>query len=148
MTRWKYDTDPHDPLVALRIPVTSKWPVFSYLAALHRDGHRPTDREAMMLAMFIRSVRLVGYPREDREAMAAEPFDIHQSASTVIFHKYLRDDWGYRLSTWQTGSAFAPPSPHVSTRTTGPLPLTGVLSLAWSAALGGKEGQPYPGEID
>lgn len=130
MTRWKFDTSPKDPLVALRIPVTSKWPVFPYLVAFHKGSpHRPTAQEALMLSSFAEMRKTYGFGTADQNAMDDEPFDYHKSVPTVIFHKYRHNDWGYRLSTWTTGSAFAPPSPKVATRTIGPMSLLQVMDM-------------------
>ncbi len=134
MTRWKYDTDPHDPLAVVRVPVTSKWPVFPYLVALHKEGHRPTAAETSMLVSFLDYRRQHFFNAEQRREMERDPFDTDPTSTTVIFHKYQRNDWGYRLSTWP-GSMFAPPSPRVSTRSTGPLPLGQVMDLVWSSPL-------------
>ena len=47
MTLWKFDADPNDPLVALRIPVTSLFPALGYFAVFHVESReRPTEREA------------------------------------------------------------------------------------------------------
>ena len=44
---WKFDADQHDPLTALRIPVTSFSPCWKYTATLDRESEaRPTDLEA------------------------------------------------------------------------------------------------------
>jgi hypothetical protein len=133
MTRWKFDTSPRDPLVALRIPVTSKWPVFPYLVAFHRDSpHRPTAREALMLSSFAEAVKAHRFTEDEQRGMDDEPFDYTHRCATVVFNKYQRDDWSYRLSTWKTGSAFAPPPPRVATRVVGPLTLVELTDLIWS----------------
>lgn len=137
MTRWKYDSDPHDELARLRIPSTTRWPMYSYLAAFHRESaHRPTQAEALMIASFIGECRS-RFHLQEREAMTAQPFDISVGYPTIIFHKYLKDDWAYRCKGWQIGHEFTPPSPRVATRMFGPLSLVQLMDFLHQHASGG-----------
>lgn len=133
MTRWKFDVDPKDPLVSVRVPATGKWPVLPYLAAFHKDSpHRPTAQEGLMLSSFVEMIKTFGFSSPEQNDMDGEVFDFHPRAVTVIFHKYQRDDWGYRRNSWGEVKGFAPPSPKVATRTIGPLSLAEVMDLVWS----------------
>lgn len=130
MTRWKYDADQRDPLVSLRIPVTSMWPAFGYFAVFdRRSPQRPTRAEALMIASYIEYYKYRWYPEHLRDQLGELPFDIDPGVHSVIFHKYAVGDWGYRRSNWRLGSVFTPPSPRVGTRTIGPLTLLQLLDL-------------------
>ncbi len=130
MTRWKYDADENDALRILRIPVTGQWPMYHYLAAFHKESpHRPTQREAYILASFIEYLKS-RVPPDERARMDKEPFDIRSWGATHIFHKYQHDDWGYRRSSW--GQPFSPPSPAMKNRMVGPKTLLQLLhGLNW-----------------
>lgn len=130
MTLWKYDADQRDPLARLRIPVTSMRPLYSYLAAFHKESvHRPTEKETAMLVSFIEERKQNQYTGAERGRMSALPFDLNPGINTIVFHKYATADWGYRRRGWQIGSSFTPPSPHVATRFLGPLTLEQVMDL-------------------
>lgn len=136
MTRWKFDVNPKDELVALRVAVTGERPVMPYLAAFHKDSpHRPTADEALMLSSFSEMVKTYEFSAQEQNDMDNEPFDFHPRATTVIFHKYLRNDWAYRRGTWPEGR-LAPPSPKVATRLVGPLTLVQLMDLVWSDGYG------------
>lgn len=141
MTRWKFDADPYDPLVTMRIPVTGRCPGIPYLAAFHKESaKRPTPGESLMLASFIEMVKVQGFSVVERQDMDGETFDFHPRATTAIFHKYAVDDWGWRRNSWQT-DGFAPPSPRVATRATGPLSLLRLMDLIWSDPFDGVDEQ-------
>lgn len=102
---WPYggDADEHDPLTALRIAVTDSHPRCRYHVAFDRDSEaRPTDEEAAMLASYL-DLRLTWYNTSYRQRMAARPLDTDGSINTVIFHKWGRDDWGYRRASFTGG---------------------------------------------
>lgn len=130
MTMWKWDVDRKDPLVRLRIPVTSEHPVHSYIAVFDKDSpHRPTNREAYQLRSFIDQHMDHRFTTEEMEESLRNPFDVHVGVTPMIFHKYGVHDWGYRCRNWQTGTKFTPPSPRVPTRRMGPLSLVAVMDL-------------------
>lgn len=136
---WPYDAIEDDPLTALRIPVTKRRPERAYIVALHgipdmldeihdEPLHRPTDREAAMIAAYIDYIRQRTYNESWQHKMLAEPLDADPGHVTVVLHKYGTDDWGYRRSTWDT-SWFSPPKPALSPDR---LPLESVLDRASS----------------
>lgn len=113
-TDWPYDADQHDPLTALRIPVTSDYPGFTYTACFDRDSDvRPTDREARMIASFIEEYqeRWFGNGRW-RKVQQAKPFDM-DCYTTTIFHKWADDDWSYQICTWTAGPHWVPCGPRL-----------------------------------
>jgi hypothetical protein len=93
-TDWPYDADRDDPLTALRIPVTSFSPGFTYTACFDRESEaRPTDEEARMIASFIEEYQehFFGNGRW-RKVQQAKPFDM-DCYTTTIFHKWAEGDW-------------------------------------------------------
>lgn len=127
-TTWPYDADEHDPLTALRIPVTSAYPDWCYLTAFDRDSaERPTDTEAAMLASFNRQYIEYWYSDSYKQTLAERPFDIDGGANGVVFRKWGVDDWGYRRRTWTMGPMFVPQSPAFADRTLGPLSLAQLM---------------------
>lgn len=133
-TDWPYDADQHDPLTALRIPVVgSAWPRWFYIVAfdsgrLDDEQHRPTDREARMLASFLEEYIAHWYNDRWKAKMAERPFDIDGGANGVIFRKWGDDDWGYRQRTWQYGPTYVPEHPRIrDEKHPGPLTLVQVM---------------------
>jgi hypothetical protein len=108
-TDWPYDADQDDPLTALRIPVTSLWPGWKYVATFDRDSAvRPTDAEAAILASFIAEYKAHWYFPHYSEKLLERPFDIDSGQVTTIFHKRGEDDWAYRVATWEYGPMLVP----------------------------------------
>lgn len=129
-TDWPYDADQHDPLTALRIPVTHAHPQWRYTACFDRESEaRPTDAEAQMLASFIEEYREYWFNERYKAELSERPFDV--DAVTRVFHKWGSDDWSYRLVTWQYGPFWVPVAPRLRARETederGPLTLVAVL---------------------
>ncbi|MGW7359445.1 hypothetical protein ACWGI0_23135 [Streptomyces sp. NPDC054802] len=109
---WPYgtDADEHDPLTALRVPVTSWSPSRRYIAAFDRDSEeRPTAAEAGMLASFIQEYKSYHFNDWYQAKLLKEPLDV--DAVTRVFHKWGPNDWSYRLATWRHGPLWAPPGP-------------------------------------
>jgi hypothetical protein len=115
-TAWPYDADQHDPLTALRIPVTGAYPQKGYLACFYVDPSgngragdtpRPTDAEAAMLASYIAYLRTKYEPHVQRR-MAAEPLDTGDLAA-LVFSKRDNGSWAYRRAHWTEGPFFWPP---------------------------------------
>lgn len=129
-TDWQFDADRDDPLTALRIPVTSAYPAWRYIATFDRESEaRPTDAEAAMLASFIREYIEYWYTDSFKARLAERPLDVDGGCNTVIFRKYRTDDWGYRLDSWRYGPMFVPQSPQLR-ETSHERALLGPLSLA------------------
>ncbi|MFD7661300.1 hypothetical protein [Streptomyces sp. NPDC059788] len=113
-TSWPFgtDADEHDPLTALRIPVTGTSPAWRYIAAFDRESEaRPTDTEAQMLASYIEhyKVQFFGADSWYKRKLEQRPLDV--DAVTRIFHKWAEGDWSYRVVTWQYGPYWAPVAP-------------------------------------
>jgi hypothetical protein len=109
---WPYDADEHDPLTALRIPVTSAYPHWGYTATFDRESEqRPTDAEAKMLASFITEYREYFFNDWYKGKLSKRPFDT--DAKTTIFHKWGPDDWSYRKESWQYGPFWVPVAPRL-----------------------------------
>lgn len=112
-TDWPYDADQHDPLTALRIPVTSHYPDWKYTACFHIDSEvRPTDLEARQLVSFIDEYREHWFNERWKAKLAERPFDIDSGNPTWIFHKWADGDWSYRVSTWRYGPVWVPVFPN------------------------------------
>lgn len=152
-TSWPFgtDADRDDPLTQLRIPVVSSFnPRWRYVAAYLKpvtDGpdylkgppfgsnERPTDREAQMLASFIREYLHHWFHEGYISKLAGRPLDVDSGCKTWVFIKYGDDDWGYRVTTWTYGSTFVPPPPSFRERYPketggGPLTLEQVMDRA------------------
>lgn len=148
-TAWPFgtDADEHDPLTALRVPaVTSFNPGWKYVAAYLKpapddapdylkgppfaSNERPTDREAQMLASFIREYLHHWFHEGYRARLAERPLDVDSGCPTWVFIRYGPDDWGYRVTTWQS-AGFVPEAPAARERlgndATGPLTLEQVM---------------------
>ncbi len=149
MTRWKYDADQKDPLVKLRIPVTSMFPDWHYTACFDKESAvRPTEAEAWAIASFIRyrQERLIGGGWW-RRRYDNEPFDllIPSQEQTVVLHKWGHDDWSYRRVIWAAGPHWSPVSPRLrgtakdDGQLSGPAPLDRVLNRINDAAAGGRD---------
>lgn len=141
-TDWPFgdDADRDDPLTALRIPVTSTWPGWSYIAAFDRGSDaRPTDGEARMIASFIREYVERWYNDTFKARLAERPLDVDGGANTTIFRKYADGDWGYRRRTWTIGPCFVPETPRVADRKSGPLTLEQVMDREYSYGGDGEE---------
>jgi hypothetical protein len=107
---WPYDADQHDPLTALRIPVTSAYPLWRYTATFDRESEiRPTDAEGRMLASFIEEYREHWFNDWYKAKLSKRPFDT--DAVTRIFHKWAESDWSYRVATWEYGPVWVPVFP-------------------------------------
>lgn len=156
---WPFGTDAKqdDPLTALRIPVVGSFrPEWRYVAAYlntampgvpdHLAGppfssvQRPTDREAAMLASFIREY-LEHWFRDGYVVRLAErALDVDSGCNTVVFVKYGDDDWGYGRVSWEYGPTFVPGPPrsrgtqYEYVKTPGSLPLEQVMDLAHTVA--------------
>lgn len=133
-TDWPYDADQHDPLTALRIPVTSAYPRFRYIAAFDRDSEvRPTDLEARQFASFIEQYKVYFFGEDGwwKRKLEREPFDC--DAVTTVFHKWAEDDWSYRMVTWTFDPEWVPVAPRLRgtkydyERCRGPLDLARLL---------------------
>lgn len=112
-TDWPYDADRDDPLTALRIPVTSAYPDWRYIAAFDRESEvRPTDAEAAMLASFIEQYKVYFFGADGwyKRKLEQAPFDC--DAVTKIFHKWGEGDWSYRVVTWD-GPFWIPVDPRL-----------------------------------
>lgn len=130
MTRWKWDADPNDPLVKMRIPVASMTPLYPYIAVFHKESpHRPTEAETRMIRSFIDEHVELWLSAQADEMRTIQSFDTELGRNPVIFHKYGTRDWGYRRAHWQVGSMFTPPSPRVPSRRLGPMALAEVMDL-------------------
>jgi hypothetical protein len=131
MTRWRWDVDPKEPLAALRVPVTSRWPEHGYFATFDKGSpRRPTSSEVMMILGYIEYYRQRHYTPTEQLLLKGQPFDVDPSVETLILHKYAEGDWGYRRRHWQSELHFVPRSPKVVGRSVGPLSLQQVLDLA------------------
>lgn len=109
---WPYDADQHDPLTALRIPVTSAHPRWRYTATFDRESEvRPTDLEAAQLASFIEEYREYWFNDRYKAKLSERPFDT--DAKTVIFHKWAENDWSYRRDSWEYGPFWVPVAPRL-----------------------------------
>lgn len=111
-TAWPYDADQHDPLTALRIPVTSAFPGWRYIATFDRESEqRPTDLEAAQLASFIEEYKVYFFGADSpyKRKLEQRPFDT--DAVTKIFHKWADNDWSYRVDTWRSGPLWVPVFP-------------------------------------
>lgn len=112
-TDWPYDADRDDPLTALRIPVTSAYPAWRYIATFDRESEaRPTDAEAAMLASYIEQYKVYFFGADGwyKRKLEERPFDC--DAVTRIFHKWGDDDWSYRVETWDRGPFWVPVGPN------------------------------------
>ncbi|MFJ4787627.1 hypothetical protein [Streptomyces sp. NPDC088794] len=88
---WPYDADQHDPLTALRIPVTGTHPGHTYTACFDRDSEaRPTDTEAQQIASFIEEYQehYFGNGRW-RRIQQAKPFDMDCYTTHTLEDKWL-----------------------------------------------------------
>lgn len=109
---WPYDADRDDPLTALRIPVTSYYPDWRYIACFDRESEqRPTDAEAAQLASYIEQYKVYFFGADGwyKRKLEESPFDC--DAVTRIFHKWAEDDWSYRVVTWDRGPFWVPVDP-------------------------------------
>lgn len=114
---WNYhDADQHDPLSALGIPVTGSHPEYYYLSSFDRDSEcRPTDDEAIMLSSWIGYQRSLYKSYFVQEWFRDRPLDVVPGGhNTVVFHKWSRDNWGYRRTTYTSGPIFWPGSPNIN----------------------------------
>lgn len=130
---WPYDADLDDPLTKLRIPVTSEYPQWRYIATFDRSSEaRPTEQEAAQFSSYIEHYKdhFFGdgwYTRKLEE----RPFDI--DAVTRVFHKWAEDDWSYRIVTWEYGPFWVPVAPRLRggeydySKIQGPLSLVEVM---------------------
>lgn len=110
---WPYDADQHDPLTKLRIPVTSAYPDWRYIATFDRESEqRPTDAEALMLASYIEQYKVYFFGADGwyKRKLEEKPFDT--DAVTRIFHKWGANDWSYRVETWRYGPFWVPVGPN------------------------------------
>lgn len=126
------DADEHDPLTAMRIPVTGAHPGWRYIAAFDRDSEaRPTDLEARQLASFIEQYKDYFFNDWYKAKLLERPLDV--DAVTRIFHKWGEDDWSYRVVTWQYGPFWIPVAPRLrggqydDAKTSAPLSLVQVM---------------------
>jgi hypothetical protein len=113
-TDWPYDADQHDPLTAMRIPVTSAYPEWRYIATFDGESEaRPTDAEAAMLASFIEQYKVYFFGADGwyKRKLEEKPFDC--DAVTKIFHKWGAGDWSYRVVTWESGPLWVPVQPRL-----------------------------------
>ncbi|MFJ6729391.1 hypothetical protein ACIQPQ_31265 [Streptomyces sp. NPDC091281] len=132
-TAWPFgtDADEHDPLTALRIPVTGAHPVWRYIATFDRDSEaRPTDLEAAQLASYIEHYKEYWFNDSYKAKLMKRPLDV--DAVTRIFHKWGDNDWSYRVDTWQYGPFWVPRAPRLRGSRydevkTGPLTLAQVM---------------------
>lgn len=137
---WPYDADQHDPLTALRIPVTSFVPRWKYAATFDRESEaRPTDREAAQLASFIDEYRDHWFNDTWKARLAERPFDIDGGNPTKIFHKWADGDWSYRVVTWEYGPTWVPVFPRLRGTNLddrpnwkGPMPLVEVMDRIYT----------------
>lgn len=109
---WKFDADQHDPLTALRIPVTSEYPGWQYTACFDRESEvRPTDGEARMIASFIEEYQERYFGNGSwRKKQQAKAFDM-DCYTTSVFHKWADSDWSYRCARWVSGPFWVPVFP-------------------------------------
>lgn len=134
---WPYDADRDDPLTALRIPVTSAWPGFTYTAVLDRESEvRPSDHEARMIASFIEEYQTNWFGDGHwRKIQQAKPFDMDCYTTTVL-HKWAENDWSFRQVRWP---GWTPAAPRLrgteldSPRYPGPMTLAEVMEAAHRA---------------
>jgi hypothetical protein len=133
MTTWPYDADEHDPLTALRIPVTSAYPSWRYIATFDRESEaRPTDTEAAMLASYIEQYKVYFFGADGWYKRKLEEAPLDVDAVTRIFHKWGEGDWSYRIDTWTSGPFWVPMAPRsrggrYDTVKLGPLTLVQVM---------------------
>jgi hypothetical protein len=109
---WPYDADREDPLTELRIPVTSAYPDWRYIACFDRESEAlPTDREAAQLASYIEQYKVYFFGADGwyKRKLEEKPFDT--DAVTRVFHKWGDDDWSYRIVTWTSGPFWVPVAP-------------------------------------
>ncbi len=107
---WPYDADRDDPLTALRIPVTSAYPEWTYIAVFDRESpERPTDAEAAMIASFIDEYKHHWYDSWFRDKILTRHLDVEARQITTVFHKRGPGQWAYRRVTWETGPFMIPP---------------------------------------
>lgn len=111
---WPFqDCTQDDPLVAMRIAVTSSHPSWAYLVAFDSESpERPTDAEAAMLRSFLDSYKDHWYNPSFRASLDRYPLDVDGGANGVVFHKHGIDDWGYRRHSWRSGAVFMPEWPN------------------------------------
>ncbi|MFC4006587.1 hypothetical protein ACFOY2_05100 [Nonomuraea purpurea] len=132
---WPYDADRDDPLTKLRIPVVgSPWPRWHYIVAFDsgrlddEQQHRPTDREARMLASFLEEYIHHWYNATWQYKLAERPFDVDGGANGVVFRKWGEGDWGFRRRTWSQGPTYVPTHPRIrGGKSPGPLTLVQVM---------------------
>ena len=111
-TGWPYDARRDDPLTALRVPATSDYPEWKYIATFDRASQaRPTDVEAARLASFIAEYKNYFFRDSYIARLEEKPFDHDSSTVTRIFHKWGPDDWSYRVRTWEYGPFWVPVAP-------------------------------------
>ena len=109
-TEWPYDADRDDPLTALRIPVTSAWPEWKYVATFDRESaERPTDAEAAMLSSFIAEYGHHWFVDWFVRKQLQKPFDVEGRQRTTVFRKLGPDRWAYRKVEWERGPFVVPP---------------------------------------
>ncbi|MGW2213230.1 hypothetical protein [Streptomyces sp. NPDC001781] len=156
---WPFGTDAvrDDPLTALRVPVVGSFrPGWRYVAAYLNTAdpgvpdyltrppfasvERPTDREAQMLASYIREYLYHWFREGYISRLAERPLDADSGCNTVVFTKYGEDDWGYGRVSWEYGPTFVPGPPHsrgtryAHDKHPGPLPLEQVMDLVHTIA--------------
>lgn len=132
---WPYDADGDDPLAAMRIPVTSEFPSWRYIACFHRDSEaRPTDTEAAMLISFAEEYKHHFFGDGPyRQKVDARALDVEERVVTRVFHKWGEGDWSYRIVTWEYGPFWVPVPPrqrggeHDHPKIPGPLTLVQVM---------------------
>lgn len=114
---WPFDdADQHDPLAALRIPVTGAHPGCGYLAAYAGQAEpllrwpRPDEAEAAILASYIDYLR-GKYPEYVQRRMLAQPLDTGD-LSALVFAKRATGDWAYRRAHWTEGVFWWPLPEH------------------------------------
>lgn len=132
---WPFDdADEHDPLAALRIPVTDPYPRWRYIAAFDGESHvRPTGHESAQLASFIDQYKAYWFTDSYQAELLGRPLDADGGCTTVIFHKWGADDWSYRLDSWERWPFWVPVAPCCRggefdyRKVPGPLPLIAVM---------------------
>lgn len=111
---WPFEDCPQDdPLVAMRIAVTSSHPGWRYLVAFDRESpERPTEAEAAMLRSFLDEYKDHWYNPSFLASLDRYPLDVDGGANGVIFHKHGTGDWRYRRQSWRDGAVFVPEWPN------------------------------------